>query len=55
MTDFDAPFVELVMTYFNGANIDSETMRKMYTAYKKGVQVGMLRMIQKSKKEKEKE
>lgn len=40
MNNYDAPFVELIMSYFNSTNIDSETMHKMYIAYRKGVQVG---------------
>lgn len=40
MTNYDAPFVELIMSYFKDTNIDSETMQKMYTAYRKGIQVG---------------
>lgn len=47
MTNYDTPFVELIMFYFNGTNIDSDTMHKMYIAYKKGLQVGIAERVKK--------
>lgn len=47
MTNYDAPFVELIMFYFNGTNIDSDTMHKMYIAYKKGLQVRITERVKK--------